>query len=121
MDKSALFLEESFISGDTMIEMNHSLNTMPKGMKKGSYYLHDIMAQFALLIQETEREKLIRSLIDLDFDTEYALQKFRETQADYFDEEGKSYRGNIISHSTMELMFKIINGFDNYAKSIRED
>ncbi len=68
-----------------------------------------------------EREKRIKSLIDLDFDTECALNEFRTTQEEHFDEEGKSYRGNIISHSTMELMFKIINGFDNYAKSIRED
>ena len=70
---------------------------------------------------QAEREKCAKNIIDLDFDTEYSLQEFRRTQADYFDEEGKSYRGNIISHSTMELMFKIINGFDNYAKAIRED
>lgn len=46
-DKAAIFLEESFVSGDTMIEMDHDLDNLPEGMEKGSYYLHDLLALFA--------------------------------------------------------------------------
>ena len=44
-DRAAIFLEEMNISGDEMVQMNHSLDDIPKD-KIGAYYLHDIMAGF---------------------------------------------------------------------------
>ncbi|MCK5607537.1 hypothetical protein KAR91_36980 [Candidatus Pacearchaeota archaeon] len=44
-DRAALYLEELHISGDTMIEMDHSLESLDAG-KVGSLYLHDILAGF---------------------------------------------------------------------------
>lgn len=62
---------------------------------------------------------LLNSLLDvqLDFDTEYLLEEFRKIQDECFSKNGESYKGNILSHSTMELMLQIINGLDNYIKS----
>jgi len=45
-DEAAIFLEEMNISGDEMIQMNHSLDDIPED-KIGAYNLHDIMAEFA--------------------------------------------------------------------------
>lgn len=44
-NRAAIFLEEMNISGDTMVQMNHSLDDIPKE-KIGAYYLHDLMAGF---------------------------------------------------------------------------
>ena len=44
-DRAALYLEELHVSGDTMIEMDHSLENMNDD-KVGSLYLHDILAGF---------------------------------------------------------------------------
>ncbi len=107
VDKSALFLEESFISGDTMVEMDHNLNNLPKGTKGGNYYLHDIMAQFALLIQEEERKKWILSKHNpthervgdncggvfnkVNEDGEIICAKCKETLSQYFDEIAETF------------------------------
>ena len=44
-DQAAIYLEEMNISGDTMVQMNHHLDDMPKD-KIGAYYLNDLMAGF---------------------------------------------------------------------------
>lgn len=44
-DQAAIYLEEMNISGDTMVQMNHHLDDMPKD-KIGAYYLQDLMAGF---------------------------------------------------------------------------
>jgi len=44
-DRAALYLEELHISGDTMIEMDHSLESLDDD-KVGALYLHDILAGF---------------------------------------------------------------------------
>lgn len=44
-DRAAIYLEEMNISGDTMVQMNHHLDDMPKD-KIGAYYLNDLMAGF---------------------------------------------------------------------------
>lgn len=44
-DQAAIFLEEMNISGDTMVQMNHHLDDIPKD-KIGAYYLNDLMAGF---------------------------------------------------------------------------
>jgi len=74
---------------------------------------------FTKLINPAVEKARIGKMIslDLDFDTEYDLSKFRRIQSEYFDEDGKSYKANIISHNIMELMLKIIDGFDKYVKS----
>ena len=44
-DRAAIFLEEMNVSGDTMIEMNHSIDELPPE-KIGAYYLHDLLEWF---------------------------------------------------------------------------
>jgi len=66
-------------------------------------------------------EKCAKKMIDLDFDTEYKLEIFRNIQSEHFDGDNKSHSGNIISHNTMNLMLEIINGFDNYHKNLKEE
>ena len=44
-DRAAIYLEEMNISGDTMVQMNHHLDDVPKD-KIGAYYLQDLMAGF---------------------------------------------------------------------------
>ena len=64
------------------------------------------------------KEECTNSLISLDFDTEYLLEEFREIQHEIFDDKGEAYRGSPVSHNFAELVLKIINGLDNYAKAI---
>lgn len=44
-DKASAFLEENHISGDTMIQMNHGLDSLDKN-KIGAYYMHELMVAF---------------------------------------------------------------------------
>lgn len=46
VNKAVIYLEECNISGDTMIQMNHCLDDIPKE-KQGSIYLHDLLAGYA--------------------------------------------------------------------------
>ena len=52
VDEAAMFLERAFISGDTMIEMDHRLEHLPKGIEGGAINLHDLMANFVEELQE---------------------------------------------------------------------
>ena len=53
-------------------------------------------------------------------ETEFLLDEFRKIQDEHFENKtGESYRGNIISHTTMELMLKIINGLDGHINRIK--
>ena len=46
VDKAAMFLERAFVSGDTMVEMDHNLENLPKDIDGGSVYLHDLFTNF---------------------------------------------------------------------------
>jgi hypothetical protein len=45
----------------------------------------------------------------MTFETEYQLQKFRETQGEHFDSDGKIFAGNGNEHDLAEQMLKLIN------------
>lgn len=53
-DKAAIYIEECHISGDTMIDMDHSLDDMPKE-KIGAMYVHDLMAGFVEALEKVNK------------------------------------------------------------------
>lgn len=71
--KAAIYLEECHISGDTMINMNHSLDEVPEE-ERGAYYLHDLLAQFAAryhqspVSEENRKLKLFSSYLLKSYD-----------------------------------------------------
>jgi hypothetical protein len=44
-DRAAIYLEESHVSGDAMIQMDHDLDELSEEWQ-GSFYLHDLLAGF---------------------------------------------------------------------------
>ena len=73
-DRAAIFLEEMNISGDTMVQMNHHLDDIPKD-KIRAYYLNDLMAgEIAVKMLKSldsifQREKQERSFSEESFKT----------------------------------------------------
>ncbi len=129
LSEAVEFLKENGLNEDSYIARNvknfmNSLNDPDDNSEELSLEFREqldvvIKAGMELpTLLQAERERYAKSLIDLDFDTEYALEEFRTIQEEHFDKSGKSYRAGVISHHTMELMLKIINGFDDYVKAI---
>ena len=54
----------------------------------------------------------------MTFDTEFALQEFREVEREMFDEAGKAYTGSIISYRQSEEMLKLINMLESELKNL---
>jgi hypothetical protein len=59
--------------------------------------------------------------VEENFETEYALQQFREVQSEYFDEDGNCYTGVNLSPSMMESMLKLINMLEKANQSQSEE
>lgn len=57
---------------------------------------------------------------NMNFDTEWNLQEFREEQKELFDNNGKRYKGVSLSNETAEAMLKIINDMEMEIKTLEE-
>lgn len=57
-DIAAIWLEEQYISGDTMVYLNHG--NIPKDVEGCAMYVHDLLADFLLFMKNNPEHEILK-------------------------------------------------------------